>query len=115
MYLTKWRGRLGVVMKVMKITREFWFYPSWSSRGYSWETDEDIFLIPNFNTMAKILNDRGWEIIEYKIVKDTQYYGRNEIEFNKARFTCCKNVRGKFKEEKYDYYAIGKNGELELL
>ncbi len=98
----------------MKITREFWFHPDWSSRNYSWETYTDRFLIPDFNTMAKILNDRGWEIVEYEIIKDEQYYGYDK-EFNTARFICCKNVKGKFKEEKYNYYAIGKNGELELL
>ena len=98
----------------MKITREFWFYPTWKSRGYSWETWDDRFLIPDFNTMAKILNNRGWEIIEYEIIKDEKYYN-NDKEFNTARFICCKNVKGNFEEEKYEYYAIGRNGELELL
>ena len=98
----------------MIITIQFLFYPSWSSRNFSWETYDDRFLIPNFNTMAKILNDRGWEIVEYEIIKDKQHYG-NDKEFNTARFICRKNVKGKFQEEKYEYHAIGRNGELELL
>lgn len=98
----------------MKATREFWFFPQWKSRGYSWETYDDRYLIPSFNEMAKILNDRGWEIIEYEIIKDTTCYC-NDKDFNTARFVCSKEVATPFVEEKYHYFAAGHNGELELL
>ena len=98
----------------MKITREFTFYPSWHSRGWSWETTNDRFYILDFNTMAKILNDRGWEIESYEIIKDDAIYNKDS-NFNTAKFLCSKRVNNVFKEEKYEYITINDKKEVKLL
>jgi len=98
----------------MKITREFIFAPSWDSRGWSWETSDDCFLIPaDFNVLARIINQRGWEIERFWYVEDEdeQRYKRSYLKT--AHFICSKEVSDDFEEESYFYVMRGIN-KMEL-
>lgn len=97
----------------MKITRMFTFEPRWNSRNYSFENFKDLYPIPDFNIIAKILNDRGWEIKQFEYIEDTQVY-RKTKQMQSLKVVCNKEIKKKFIEEKYNYQMNDK-GELELI
>lgn len=99
----------------MKVTREFIFEPSWKSRGWSWESSDDRFLIPtDFNVLARIINQRGWEIERFWYVEDEEQREYKESYFKTAHFICSKEVSGDFEKEGYLYIMRGIN-KMELL
>ena len=98
----------------MKITRQFTFYPTWSSRHFSYENYEDLFPIPEFNVIARFLEDKGWEISSFEYCKDDDYGFGAPNPSMKSLIVYCTKPKSKFKEEeKYDYYSKSKDGDLE--
>ena len=83
------------------------------NENYSFENFKDLYPIPDFNIIAKILNDRGWEIKQFEYIEDTQVY-RKTKQMQSLKVVCNKEIKKKFIEEKYNYQMNDK-GELELI
>lgn len=88
----------------MKYTREFWFYPHWASRNYSFETTNDLFPVPSFNKIAQFLNKKGWEIDNIKYFEDKNRYGKCD-EMRSLRLYCSKETDFFIEEESYEFIA----------
>ena len=98
----------------MKITRQFTFYPTWPSRHFSYESHKDLFPIPEFNVIARFLENKGWEILSFEYCEDNDYGYGAPNSCMKSLIVYCAKQKSKFKEEeKYNYYSKSKEGDLE--
>lgn len=97
----------------MKYTRRFVFYPSWESRGFSYETTSDLFPV-DFNQCCGLLNRKGWEVENYEWIEDKGRYFKTEL-MRSLVIIASKPLKTFYEEKSYEYKSINKEGELELL
>jgi hypothetical protein len=99
----------------MKYTREFMFFPNIRCYDYQqWGHRVDCYPLPPFNQIAIFLENKGWEIIDYKEIKsglhdsyplpDHVQYGLliHAVSYEKPK-----------DDEKYVYRAINERGDFE--
>lgn len=97
----------------MKYIREFDFIPSWNSEGFSHCSYNDLYSIPPFNTIAKMLNDNGWEILEYKYENDepSPYRTASDIKRMRSLHIVAVTTRRPKIDDPYAFiYKMTKNG-----
>ena len=95
----------------MKVLRKFEFIPVWNSRGFSYESTKDLYSLPEFNVIAKMLNDKGWEIKQFNYIEDKSTYHKTDM-MQSLEIYCEKNGDN-FKEEKDYCYVMTKNGLID--
>lgn len=98
----------------MKVTRRFVFSPRWKSRGFSYESTKDLYSLPGFNEIAKLLNDKGWEIKKFEIIPDKGVCGYQKTDaMNGLAFYCDKEA-SVFVEEKSYSYTMSSETEIKM-
>lgn len=92
----------------MKVLRKFEFIPVWNSRGFSYESTKDLYSLPEFNEIAKMLNDKGWEIKQFNYIEDKSHYHKTDD--MKSLEIYCEKDKDNFEEEKSYCYEMTKSG-----
>ena len=93
----------------MKVLRKFEFSPSWNSRVFSYESTNDLYPLPEFNEIAKMLNDKGWEIKKFNYIEDKSSYHKTD-KMKSLEIYCEKDCDNNFEEEKSYCYEMTKFG-----
>ena len=98
----------------MKYTREFKFFPNMRCYDYqAWGHKTDCYPLPSFNYIANFLEEKGWEIIDYKEIPsglhDTHGIPDNVKFWLLIHAISCDKPK---EDEKYNY-IVNKNGGLE--
>lgn len=97
----------------MKYLREFLFMPTWKSRGYSFQTNEDKYSLPSFNKICEFLENKGWEIHSWEYIEDSGVngYGYHKIDdMHSLKVYALKDAVPVQNNESYYIYKMTKDG-----